>query len=295
MKKKIESQELFDEGKLYDKRKSVWSKVFFALFIIYIILFIIFMASYMSFKARFTCVPVTGRSMQPTINASVVKNDPNNPDEKGDWVYIEKRELKYGDIIVFDAKPYNNEEICLIKRLIAFEGDAVTIVKTQNPDYDRPIYTIHRVKAELLLDGSIDDGDVEQLKEDYISNPYDWTYNSYYSGLDPVYEESFKNTFLLSTSPYEKITDSNGITYAIIPSGEFFYMADNRSEGSDSRRRGTDYVSSIRGAMEIHVKDAENSSSALFVQIREVCNYYFNIIGDFCQNLWYGLEKAFDI
>ena len=294
MKKNKSTQEFFEEGKLNGKKNSVLSKVFFGIFISYIILFVIFMASYIAFKARFTCIPVTGRSMQPTINASVIKGDPNNPDEVADWVYIEKRDYKYEDIVVFDAKKYQNEELCLIKRLLAFGGDAVTIIKMDTLEYNEPVYKICRAKAQTIADGSVDPEDIEVLDEKYTTDPYDWTYNSIYATNEPLYDFHFKQTFF-SSGKYEVIMDTTGIMYAIIPENEFFYMADNRSEGSDSRSRGTEKMSAIRGAVEIHVKDAESSSSALWVQIREVCKYYFEIIGDFFSNLWVDLEKSFDI
>ncbi len=294
MKKNKFAQEFFDDGKLNGKKNSVLSKVFFGIFIAYIIIFIIFMASYMAFKARFTCVPINGISMQPTINANVVKNDPNNPDEVGDWVFIEKREMKYGDIVVFDAKKYHDEELCLIKRALAFEGDAVTIIKMNVPEYNEPVYKICRAKASTVQDGSVDPEDIEVLDEDYTTDPYDWTYNSIYTTTEPLYDYHFKQTFFTS-GKYETIMDTTGIMYAIVPENEFFYMADNRSDGSDSRARGTESVSSVRGVVAIHVKDAATSPSTLWVQIREVCKYYFEIIGEFFSNLWADLEIAFDI
>ena len=288
------TQDLFDEKELYGKGKKFWPRFFFGLFIAYIILFVIFMALYLGFKNKFECVPVLGTSMQPTINASVIRNDKNNPDEKADWVYIAKEEIDYGDIVVFDAKKHNGKNDCLIKRVIALEGDAVTIVKKDNPNYDKPVFTVCIVKAESLEDGEIDDDEIIELEEDYTTDPYTWTYNSSHTNLpNKLYDLFFEDTFI--TNNTNIITDSQGIYYTVIPEGEFFYLGDNRNGSSDSRSRGTDLVSSVTGVVQFIVKDAESSSSALLVQAKEVVKYYANVIGDFFSNLWISLEKSFAI
>ncbi len=294
MEKREFNQDLFDESKL--KGKKFWPRFFFALFIIYIIAFVIFMAMYLGFKNRFECVPVHGTSMQPTINENVEKGDPNNPDEKADWVYISKTDVDYGDIVVFDAKEYRGEKDKLIKRVVAFEGDAVTIVKKDNPNYQKPVFTVCVVKAEDLIDGQIQDDEIIVMEEDYTTDPYLWTYSSRYSCFSyEKYDIYFKDTFITKGNPKNLITDSEGIIYTIVPEGEFFYMADNRSDGSDSRARGTDLLSSINGVVQFMVKDAESSSSALLVQAREVVNYYSKIVGDYFSNLWVDLKNFFAI
>jgi len=297
MGKKVEySQDLFDESKLNRKGKNFWPRFFFAIFVIYIIAFVIFMSLYLGFKSKYECVPVQGMSMQPTINENVKPNDPENPNQRADWVYISKEEIDYGDIVVFDAREHNLKNDRLIKRVIALEGDAVTIVKKHNPEYNRPVFTVCLVKAENLVDGKIDDNEIIVLNEDYITDPYEWTYNSSYTNFPSnPYDLVFDKTFLTIENASNLIVDNNGIIYTIVPKGEFFYLGDNRSGSSDSRARKTDLVSSVRGVVQFMVKDAESSSSALLVQAREVIKYYSNIIGDFFSDLWISLEKSFAI
>lgn len=296
MDKKI-NQDVFDEKKLNGKGNKFFSRLFFAIFIIYICLFVVFMGLFLDFRSKFECVPVEGMSMQPTINPNTTKQE-----ETDDWVYIQKNKtIERQDIVVFNAKkqPWDTRQECFIKRVIALEGDAVTIKKTYDEELGKEIYKVHLVKAEALVDGIIEENEVDPLDEEYITSAEHWTYSSAEYTLSQEidgykYESIFADTFLISGN-YDTIKDETGVTYAIIPEDNFFYLGDNRSISSDARRRGSDNINSIIGVVEILVPDAENSSSALLVQSKAIINYYSDLTAKFFSNLWISLEKAFAI
>lgn len=304
MAKKINNTDAFDESKINGKAHGFWHKFFFAIFILYIGFFVVFMGCYLDFANKFKCINVIGVSMKPTINASVEMGDPNNPEERADWVYVTKQTPKCGDIVVFETKEYDGEVDNVIKRVIALEGDAVTIVKKQDSLYEKPVFKVCVVKAEDLQDGKIDDDEIVVMQEDYIASYEEWTYSSRHTVPEgKIYDNYFDYTFVSCNNPdvnqkevkSRQIKDSKGIVYTIVPKGEFFYLGDNRAHSSDSRMRGTDYISSIYGVVQILVKDAESSGAAIFVQIREVFSYYGNAIGNFFANLWESLKISFKI
>ena len=296
MKGKFDKPELFDEKKINGKNKSVLSRIFFAIFIIYICFFVVFMCFFINFKVKFDCVPVKGVSMQPTINKEAVLTSVD--DSAYDWVYISKENhIEYGDIVVFDARKHitDSEQKKLIKRVIALEGDAITIRLIYDEVLEKEVYKVCRARAEALADGKIASEEVEILEEDYTSSKESWVQYfvpTYYQGYS--YELSFVETFF-DQGNYELIKDENEVIYAIVPEEEFFYLGDHRCHSSDSRDRGTDRLKSINGVVQIIVPNAENSSSRFVVQMKTTLNYYLDMIGNFFTGLWNSLEKAFAI
>jgi len=207
-----------------------------------------------------------------------------------------------GDVVVLQTDSYGDEP--LIKRVIALEGDAVTIVKKQGTDYEKPMFKVCVVEAEDLQDGKIEEDEIIVLEEEYIASYDEWTYSSSFTTHpSKIYDAWFEHTYITGENPAVKkdeikqrqIRDENGIIYTVVPEGEFFYLGDNRAHSSDSRERGTDHISSISGVVQIYVKDAASSGAAIFVQIKEVFSYYGNAVAGFFENLWGNMKNSFKI
>jgi signal peptidase I len=296
MKEKFDNPELFDEKRINSKGNKILTKVFFAFFIIYILLFIVFMCFFIDFRVTFSCIPVKGASMQPTINVEATLSD--TEEETHDWVYINhSRNINYGDIVVFQARKqsYDKEQKLLIKRVIALEGDAVSIRKVFDAELEKEVLKVCIVKAENIADSVITQNEIEILNEDYIASSEDWTTNASIDRRGEFdYPSEFVRTFF-SSGNYNTIYDEDFVQYAIVPQGEFFYLGDNRAYSSDSEERGTDKVSSLSGIVQIIVPNAETASSGFKVQFTTAFNYYSQVIQRFFVNMWAYLENFFAI
>lgn len=285
--------EIFEDNQKKEKKKTFGSRFFFVFFILYIAFFVCFVAMFLNFKFTFTCVPIKGVSMKDTINSSL---DNSQTETQCDWVYIkEKSSYDRGDIIVFKAKykDKKGQDLSLIKRLIALEKDAVTIAQ----DKDDGLYYVYRVNSDALVDGVIEEYEIEKLEEPYIKDREEWreVFNIVSWSKGWAYQSEFYRTFF-SSGNYDVIEcEENQMKFAIVPNGQFFYLGDNRGHSTDARERGTDYLASINGSAEIIVKDATDSSSALLLQIRNVFGYYGREIGEFFTKIWNDLLEIFAI
>lgn len=281
--------EIFEDNEKKENKKTFASRFFSVFFIFYVAFFVCFVAMFLSFKFTYICVPITGVSMKNTINSSLNDSEINTI---CDWVYIkQKSSYERGDIIVFDAK--YEENLSLIKRLIALEGDAVTIAQ----DKDDGLYYVYRVNSDALTDRVIEESEIEKLDEPYIKDRAEW--KLYFPSVQMLngwaYQKEFYVTFFNSGN-YETIEcEENQMKFAIVPDGQFFYLGDNRGHSTDAREEGTDYLSSINGATVIIVKDAANSGSTLLLQIRDVFSFYGREIGNFFTRLWNDLLEIFAI
>lgn len=288
-KTKKTQMEIFEDNEKKENKKTFASRFFSVFFIFYVAFFVCFVALFLSFKFTYVCVPITGVSMKNTINSSLDDSEINTT---CDWVYIkQKSSYEKGDIIVFDAK--YEENLSLIKRLIALEGDAVAIAQ----DKDDGLYYVYRVNSDALTDGVIEESEIEKLDESYIKDRAEW--KLYFPSVQMLYGWAYQKEFyatFFNSGNYETIKcEENQMTFAVIPDGQFFYLGDNRGHSTDAREMGTDYISSIDGVTVIIVKDAANSGSTLLLQLQNVFSFYGREIGNFFTRLWNDLLEIFAI
>ena len=115
---------------LYDRSKK--SKLYIIAIIANVTVFIliILLIGSLFFRTRYTNVYVVGNSMMPTL-----KGAPTIYSEGGDYVYVENNSKPdYFDIVIVDngGKPVVSDGATnIIKRVVAFGGDTVKIVRGQ--------------------------------------------------------------------------------------------------------------------------------------------------------------------
>lgn len=139
---------------------------------------------------------VSGTSMLPTLNV----------DNTTDGVFVSRvKEYNRGDIIVVrrGEKDENNQEIIVIKRLIAVGGDKITVREIDGEN--RIVLILNGQTSEMVLD--------EPYLQDYSAN----------DGLKSRFQ-----TMLHKLSLYP---DVNG--FITIPQDEIFYLGDNRISSKD--------------------------------------------------------------
>ena len=154
-------------------------------------------------SAAMSCIfiktPVSGRSMQPTINAFYVDGDINC-----DTVLINRlNKGGRGDIVVLKKE----ENTPIVKRLIAIGGDMIGFEIDGN-----------QINTMVIEKGKTEPTVVE-------SRPYDEmiaTYRMFYNL--PQAENSFRRI--------------GGVTYLLIDHDDVFYLGDNRPESRDCSEYG---------------------------------------------------------
>lgn len=163
------------------------------------------------FSFIYVSAPVTGVSMQPTLNA--------NGESKQDIVYIDKLlPYGYGDIVVIE-RPTNNVDVkYIIKRVIGMPGDRIRIMQ----DTDNKIY--------VFRNG-------EKLEEDYIfdaensGDPHNYgMYATLQQYLDLI------NNVRKFPENYPNVVFDDG--WLVLQKDQIFVLGDNRGYSEDSSALG---------------------------------------------------------
>lgn len=298
---------------LEEKKQNGWfvlsMRVFAALVIFFFAIFFTWYAIFLSSHGYYS---VKGVSMMPTLNEKI---DPNKfLDAQGisyDCVYVDKKtEPKIFDIIVINTHQTiieNGKKMTktLIKRLMATEGDYISIAKTTNQDGTERMSFFRIPKEALPEDESSDQFknfvivDKNWQLEENGENGYEiyapnslWTHydkprtstlNLEIEGVDKEkeYEYDFLSTYFqdLSTENIKNgdfKVSQDGLVYVRIPEGKFFYMGDNRAYSSDARNEGFRNFEDIVGSVEIVIYN-----NGLFTRIGTFMSYFFHEVEKF--------------
>lgn len=243
---------------------------------IVLIFFLIFFAWYTYFSVTHRYYLVTGTSMQPTLNSSIVLED-----ESEDAVYVNiYGNIDFGDIVVINA---SNNSDDIIKRVLATGGDYVTIARSGNSYY---VYRIAKENVVLdengIMTGSLIEDVNARLQENERGGfSYNIDYTSW--GAEPgipqggiTYEAQFYNQFIADADEEDLFTSSNGLIYVKVPEDHVFCLGDNRANSRDSRYYGYFSLDEIVGDVEIIVYDYSFGNRVL-----QVISFYYRQVEEF--------------
>jgi len=243
-----------------------------------------------SFNQNYYYIEVDGLSMQPTINPSpveVIKDFGSYSDKVSvqDGVFVSPtKDVDYGDIIILENM--FPERKTIIKRVLAFEGDYVTIAKQENEE-GMMVFRVMRVKSGH--------NKVEIVKEEYVKS--DWAWATLYSPAesqmpqdsqtaDVVYEIDFYKTF--SKGGYQQRifqVEGTDIKFFKVPEDQLFYLGDNRTESRDSTEEGTASISNLLGKVVRIVRNGTYHSGNVF--------FFFNRFGEVLSIIWDEILRFF--
>lgn len=279
----------YSEEKVKDETKHL--ALYFATHIfLYIVLifFLIFFAWYTVFITTHKFYEVKGVSMMPTLNSQITEEqllyDTNNAQNLAyDAVYIDKiTKPEIFDIIVVERQ--NSSSV--IKRLMATEGDYITIAKGKTQSGEDRFY-FYRIPSGVDPENYSDEQAKLQENGENGYNLYNsdtlWIHKSA-SSIKTVesgnweYEYNFYQTFLrqFENSEAGYFVSENGLLYVQVPQDMVFYMGDNREYSSDCRENGFCREDYIVGRAEFIVYDYN------FVnRLWEVVKFYFREMEEF--------------
>ena len=248
---------------------------------IVLIFFLIFFIWYTVFSVTHRYYIVEGASMQPYLNASIAPTDTSSSQ---DAVYVNLNgKIEVYDVVVIEGVSKTSPSI--IKRVVAEEGDFVSIAKSGNSFY------LYRIDAEDMTLNENNEyttlvSDENALVfENERNTGYEIRYDDWngvdervYNGVhyDYGFYSQFIQGYVNESDAYSYYVSSDDLIYVQVPENSTFCLGDNRAHSSDSRTYGFISYDNIVGDVEITVYNYS------FVnRVWEVIKYYYKQVEEF--------------
>ncbi len=206
---------------IYEKRAD---KVFCVLIYLLLIFYLLVFVCSTAFQNSYNYITIRGASMQPTLNADPIYEDGY---VFQDTVYVRlTKDIDYGEIIIIDKSIDKDRSSTIIKRVLGFEGDKITIAKLpilQDDGSTRLEYRFIRIKDKP-------NSTIEILNEDYISGYVKGEYKDGYGAWnsEPAVVDDgdiLLDTLILTTEQdfyLDYISDNTSINTTILYEREFY-------------------------------------------------------------------------
>ena len=248
---------------------------------IVLIFFLIFFIWYTVFSVTHRYYIVEGASMQPYLNASIAPTDTSSSQ---DAVYVNLNgKIDVYDVVVIEGVSKTSPSI--IKRVVAKEGDFVSIAKSGNS------FFLFRIDAEDMTLNENNEyttlvSDENALVfENERNTGYEIRYDDWngvdervYNGVhyDYGFYSQFIQGYVNESDAYSYYVSSDNLIYVQVPENSTFCLGDNRAHSSDSRTYGFISYDNIVGDVEITVYNYS------FVnRVFEVIKYYYYQVEEF--------------
>lgn len=247
-KKKVEEVE-----KVQDPVKEVTELFFRMFFYLFLVFIAVFMCWYGYFVLNHTFYDVKGASMMPTLNDSIPYSQMESANNMHfDSVHIKDETPSLFDVVII-KRPTDKDSI--IKRLIAQEGDYVTIAKVVDENGNSS-FKLFRIAAGSQLEGFSDEQAMlsengengytilepdtlwvhkKTLASEFIEVEINVDGQSFKHQYEYNFYWTFLNFYSENDSPYNYFVSDEGLLYVQVPQGQFFFMGDNRAHSTDAR------------------------------------------------------------
>ena len=248
---------------------------------IVLIFFLIFFVWYTVFSVTHRYYIVEGASMQPYLNNGIPATDQSS---SKDAVYVNLNgKIDVYDVVVIEGVSKTSPSI--IKRVVAEEGDFVSIAKSGNSFY------LYRIDAEDMTLNENNEYTTLVSDENAIiyenkrNTGYEIRYDDWngvderiYNGVhyDFGFYSQFIQGYVNESDAYSYYVSSDDLVYVQVPENYTFCLGDNRAHSSDSRTYGFISYDNIVGDVEITVYNYS------FVnRVFEVIKYYYYQVEEF--------------
>ena len=248
---------------------------------IVLIFFLIFFVWYTVFSVTHRYYIVEGASMQPYLNNGIPATDQSS---SKDAVYVNLNgKIEVYDVVVIEGVSKTSPSI--IKRVVAEEGDFVSIAKSGNSFY------LYRIDAEdMTLNEnseytSMVSDENALVFENERNTGYEIRYDDWngvdervYNGVhyDYGFYSQFIQGYINGNDTFSYYVSSDDLIYVQVPENSTFCLGDNRAHSSDSRTYGFISYDNIVGDVEITVYNYS------FVnRVFEVIKYYYYQVEEF--------------